>query len=123
MAKATIRTTTGAKITIDGTPEEVSNIIAVYERTSVVGHAKDAIARAKATKKSAKKKDTASDLIIGLREDGFFDKPKTLGDIGAALEERGFLYPSTTLSGVVLGLLKRRELRRKKTEGKWVYGK
>ena len=123
MAKATIRTATGATITIDGTQEEVSNIIATYDKSSVVGHAKEAIARAKATKKSAKKKDSASDLIIGLREDGFFDKPKTLGDIGSALEEQGFLYPSTTLSGVVLGLLKRRELRRKKSEGKWVYGK
>ena|ERR1700719_4485369 len=123
MAKATIQSKTGATITIDGTHEEVSSIIAAFEKTNVVGHAKEAIARAKATKKSEKKKDSASDLIIGLREEGFFEKPKSLGDIGAALEEKGFLYPSTTLSGVVLGLLKKRELRRKKSEGKWVYGK
>jgi hypothetical protein len=123
MAKATIHSKTGATITIDGTQEEVSNIIAAFEKTNVVGHAKEAIARAKATKKSEKKKDSASDLIIGLREEGFFEKPKSLGDIGVALEERGFLYPSTTLSGVVLGLLKKRELLRKKSEGKWVYGK
>jgi hypothetical protein len=29
----------------------------------------------------------------------------------------------TSLSGVVLGLVKKRELRRKKHERKWVYGK
>lgn len=123
MVKATIQSKTGATITIDGTHEEVSNIIAAFEKTNVVVHAKEAIARAKATKKSEKKKDNASDLIIGLREEGFFERPKSLGDIGAALEEKGFLYPSTTLSGVVLGLLKKRALRRKKSEGKWVYGK
>ena len=88
-----------------------------------MGHAKEAIARAKATKKTAKKKESASDLIVGLKEEGFFEKPKTLGDISGELEERGFLYPVTSLSGIVLGLLKKRQLRRKKVEGKWVYGK
>jgi hypothetical protein len=123
MAKATIKTQTGATITISGTPEEVAGILASYERTSVVGNAKQAIARAKSSKKAEKRKDSASDLIISLREEGYFEKPRTLGEIGSALEERGFLYPVTTLSGVVLGLLKKKQLRRKKTDGKWVYGK
>jgi len=123
MAKATIKSRTGATITVEGTPEEVSNVISGYEKTSVVGHAKEAIARARATKKTEKKKESASDLIVGLKEEGFFEKPKTLGEIGAALEERGFLYPVTSLSGIVLGLLKKRMLRRKKLERKWVYGK
>ena len=123
MAKATIKSQTGATITVEGTPEEVSNVISAYEKTSVVGHAKEATARAKATKKTEKRKESASDLIVGLKEEGFFEKPKTLGDIGTALEERGFLYPVTSLSGVVLGLLKKRQLRRKKVEGKWAYGK
>jgi hypothetical protein len=123
MAKATIKSRTGATITVEGTPEEVSNVISAYEKTSVVGHAKEAIARARATKKTEKKKESASDLIVGLKEEGFFEKPKTLGEIGAALEERGFLYPVTSLSGIVLGLLKKRMLRRKKLERKWVYGK
>jgi len=123
MAKATIKSQTGATITVEGTPEEVSNVISAYERTSVVGHAKEAIARTKAKKKTEKKKESASDLIVDLKEEGFFEKPKTLGDISGALEERGFLYPVTSLSGIVLGLLKKRQLRRKKLEGKWVYGK
>lgn len=123
MAKATIKSQTGATITVEGTPDEVSNVIATFEKTSVVGNAKGAIARAKASKKTEKKRETASDLIIELREEGFFEKPKSLGDIGTALEERGFLYPLTSLSAIVLRLLKKRELRRKKHEGKWVYGK
>jgi|SRR5579863_7998039 len=123
MAKATIKSKTGARITIEGTPEEVSNIVATIENASVIGHAKGAIARAKAAKRNEKKRESAADLIIGLREEGFFDKPKTLGEVVKALEERGFLYPLTSLSGIVLSLVKKRELRRTKKDGKWVYGK
>jgi hypothetical protein len=61
--------------------------------------------------------------MIGLKEEGYFDKPKALGDITQALEEKGYLYPVTTLSGVVLSLVKNKHLRRKKVEGRWVYGK
>ncbi len=123
MAKATIKSKTGAVITVEGDESEVSAILATYERTSVVDQAKRAIARTKTAKSSEKKRDGAGDLIVELREGGFFDKPKALGDIAHALEERGYLYPVTSLSGVVLGLVKKRELRRKKHEGKWVYGK
>lgn len=123
MAKATIKSSTGAVITIEGKQSEVSNILAEYERTSVVDHAKKAIARTKAAKKTEKKRESASDLIVELRETGFFEKPKALGEIAHALEEKGYLYPVTTLSGVVLGLVKKRELHRKKKEGIWVYGK
>jgi len=123
MAKATIKSSTGATISVEGTPEEVSAVISTYEKMRVVGNAKEAIARAKASKNTERKKDTATDLIVALREDGFFDKAKSLGEIENALEERGYLYPVTTLSGVVLGLLKKGHLRRKKHEGKWIYGK
>ena len=123
MAKARIKSKSGAVITVEGSDAEVSNILAAYERTSVVGQAKEAIARSRAGKKSEKKREGAAEIIVALREAGFFDKPKGLGEIAATLEEKGYLYPTTTLSGVVLGLVKKKELRRKKNEGRWVYGK
>jgi len=123
MAKATIKSSTGAVITVEGSEEEVSKILSAYEKTSVVGQAKQAIARSKATKRDDKKREGAGDLVVKLREEGFFDKPKGLGEISEALEAEGFLYPTTSLSGVVLGLVKKRELRRKKVDGRWVYGK
>ncbi len=123
MAKATIKSKSGAIITVEGDESEVSNILATYERTSVVDQAKKAIARTRTAKGRDKKREGASDLIVELREGGFFEKPKALGEIAHALEEKGYLYPVTSLSGVVLGLVKKRELRRKKHEGKWVYGK
>jgi hypothetical protein len=123
MAKATIKSKTGALITVEGTEGEVSNILSVFERTTVVGQAKGVATKKQATQREAKKRLAASDLVISLKEDGFFEKPKGLGEISKALEEQGYLYPLTSLSGVVLGLVQKRELRRKKSGKKWVYGK
>ena len=123
MAKATIKSKSGAVITVEGSEQEVSNILATFERTAVVGHAKEVISKTKLEKKEQKKRAAASDLIVSLKEDGFFDKTKALAEIAKALEEKGYIYPMTTLSGVVLGLVQRKLLGRKKLDGRWVYGK
>lgn len=123
MPKATIRSSTGSVITIEGSQEEVARIISTLDKPIVVARAKHEIARAKVTSSQGKKREGAGDLIIGMREAGFFDKPKTLAEMEQSLEEKGFLYPTTTLSGVVLRLVKKKELRRKKTDGRWTYGK
>ena len=123
MARATIKSKTGAIITIDGSDSEVSNILSAFERTAAVSHEKREVAKRLATRKEEKGRFGASDLVIRLKEDGFFEKPKGLGEILLALEEKGFHYPVTTLSGVVLGLVQKRLLHRKKVEGRWVYGK
>ena len=123
MAKATIQSKTGAIITIEGSDGEVANILGVFERATTIGHAKKALDEDKIRAKETKKRFAASDLIIHLKEDGFFEKPKGLGEISHALEEKGYLYPVTTLSGIVLTLVQKRVLRRKKLNKKWVYGK
>ncbi len=123
MAKATIKSKSGAVITVEGSEKEVSGIIAIFERTAFVGHAKEAIAKTQTAKKEQKRRATASDLLVGLKEGGFFDKPKSLGEVSKGLEEQGYIYPVTTLSGVVLGLVQKKLLGRKKVEGRWVYGK
>ena len=123
MAKATIKSKTGAVITVEGSDKEVANILGVFERTAAVGHAKEKISKGQVIKKEEKKRSAASDLIIGMKEDGFFDKAKGLNEIGKALEEAGYIYPVTTLSGVMLGLVQKKLLGRKKTEGRWIYGK
>jgi hypothetical protein len=46
-----------------------------------------------------------------------------LAEVSKALEEQGYIYPVTTLSGVMLGLVQKKLLGRKKIEGRWVYGK
>src|SRR6266481_8428455 len=98
MAKATIRSRTGAVISIEGTPKEVSDIVSAFERTTAVGQAKAVIARGHAEKKEEKKRASTSNLVVVLKEEGFFDKPKGLSDIVSALEEKGYICPVTTLS-------------------------
>lgn len=123
MAKATIKTKTGSIITIEGTQEEISRVLASMETAATVGRVKEEVKKVVSEKKEQKKRAAASDLIVGLKEDGFFDKPKGLNDIAGALQEKGYMYPITTLSGVMIGLVQGRLLGRKKLEGKWVYGK
>ena len=123
MAKATIKSKTGAIITVEGTEKEVSSILAQFETTAIVGRAKAAMKESDTIKKEQKKRLTASDLIITLKEEGYFEKPKSLNEIASAIEEKGYLYPVTTLSGVLIGLVQKRLLGRKKVDGKWVYGK
>lgn len=123
MAKATIKSNTGAIITVEGTEKEVSNILAYFESTVSVSRAKETISKNNRAKKEQKKRMAASDLIVILKEDGYFDKPKSLAEIAKALEEKGYIYPVTTLSGVMIGLVQKKLLGRKKLDGKWVYGK
>ena len=123
MAKATITTKTGTKIVIEGTKEEVAKILSDFERLTVVRTLTDKAASNISKKREEKKSRAASDLIVELKEEGYFNNPKSLSEIAQALETRGYLYPTTTLSGVVLNLVKRRLLGRKKADDKWVYAK
>ena len=123
MPKVTIKSKTGALVTIEGTEGEVAAILAHYENRTSVIHAKEAISKGVVEKKDQKKRMAAADLIVGLKEDGQFDKPKSLTEIAEALEEKGYIYPITTLSGVMIGLVQRKLFGRKKVDGKWVYGK
>lgn len=119
MTKATIKLAGGAVVTIEGSAPEVSDIVF---RLSVE-NAKKQISKKNEMAKIQKKRTAASDLIIALRETGFLNKPKGLGEIAKALEEKGHLYPLTTLSGVMLDLVRARQVGRKKADKRWVYGK
>lgn len=123
MAKATIKSKTGAIITVEGTDKEVSSILAHFETATYVATAKGKINKETSAKKETKKRAAASDLIVELKDDGFFDKPKSLSEIAHALEERGRITAITSLSGVMIKLIQERILGRKKINDKWVYGK
>ena len=111
MVKAEIKTKNGTRIRVEGTPEEVEKILSNIKRRE----------EQLAVKK--KRKISATDFILKLREEGFFDKPKTILDIKEKLAENGLIYPVTTLSAVLIRLIRRRELGRIKTEKMWGYVK
>lgn len=123
MTKAIIQSKTGAIITVEGTDKEVSNVLAHFETTAHITSEKGKAAKHVEAKKDKRKRSAASDLVVELKEEGFFDKPKGLTEIAHALEERGRITPITSLSGVMISMVQQRFLGRKKMDGKWVYGK
>lgn len=117
MAKANIETPSGTKIVIEGSSDEISDIISVVRK-------KEAMHPVKASKNTKKEKSTsATDLISNLREEGFFDKPQGLLEVKKALEEQAHIYPITTLSPLLIRLVRKKILRRLREGKRWVYVK
>jgi hypothetical protein len=123
MPKAHIQTPDGSKITIEGGAAEIASIVKQIQSPTSNSKPARRITRAAHEKRDRKKQQSASDRIANLKEEGFFNQPKRLSAVAAELEKSGYLYPVTTLSGVMLGLVQRRILTRVKKDGIWAYGK
>lgn len=122
MAKAHITTKDGAKIVVEGTPEEVASLISRLEGEASASQTKRrTLPPEPKAKGKAKAKATPTNLIADLIDGGFFKKPKELSAIKIVLEEQGHYYPVTTLSPVVLRLVRKRQLRRIKEQKRWLY--
>ena|SRR5437870_1290618 len=119
MPKAHIQMPDGAKITIEGAATEIASIVNQIQSPTRIPRPN----KASRQKRDQKKHESASDRIANLKEEGFFNQPKSLSTVAAELEKSGYLYPVTTLSGVMLSLVQRRLLTRVKKDGIWVYGK
>ena len=117
MAKAQIKRPDGTTITIDGTPQEVAELVSKLDS----GAAPRTKASNPSPERNARQKLTLSDLVMLLIDDGYFKKPKDLAAVKAALAEHGHVYPVTTLSPALLRLVQRRYLRRIKQDKRWFY--
>lgn len=116
MAKATLTTRDGATVTIEGSQEEVASLISRLGRG-----AGRQVHEAGLRGRSANSKPAPMALIAELIAEGFFREPKELGAIRLALREKGHFYPVTTLSPLMLRLVRRKELRRIKDKKRWTY--
>jgi|ERR1700733_414936 len=123
MPKAHITTKNGTKITIEGTPDEVAAMVAQFEEGSPAS---------KDFRRSKKRDNSVSaprsgtkagpvGLISELIDGGYFKKPRELSAIKMTLEEQGHFYPITSLSPVMLRLIRKRELRRIRDKKRWLY--
>lgn len=115
MAKAHITTKEGTSITIEGTPAEVAAI------TEKLGAAPAQSLQNGSKRRQSKLKPTPMGLLGSLIDGNFFRKPKDLAAVKAALEEMGHVYPVTTLSPILLRLVRKRQLRRIKEKNRWLY--
>ena len=121
MAKAHFTTKSGANITIEGTPAEVSALINQIEYTALQPVSREKKKEPRNLPRNAKEKATPANLVSMLIDGGFFKKPKDLAAVRVALQELGHVYPVTTLSPVLLRLVRKRQLKRLKEKKRWLY--
>ena len=126
MVKATIRTKSGTEIEIESDRQTVMEIIATIQRREELRERfreesqrrhEEVIHRRSTTSLSA------TDFILKLQREGFFKEKKTLGEIQSELQKHGYMYPLSTLSAVVLRLIRHGDLDRIRDEDKWKYVK
>lgn len=115
MAKAQITTPEGVTVNIEGTPKEIS---------AIVEDLKSKATKAQPTRPVRKRRSgrvLLVDQIAALKDGGFFKKPRDLASVKNALAEMGHHYPITTLSPVMLRQVRKRNLRRIREKGRWLY--
>jgi hypothetical protein len=131
VVKAQIVRADGTKITIDGTSEEVAQLVSRISDAAATPNAESHVPpktarprnKYKATKTTAAvaKSKGPIDYIRDLISEGFFTNKRGLGDVQAKLEEGAHIYAVTTLSPALFRLVRSKELRRLKEQGRWVY--
>jgi len=117
MPKATYSAPSGATVVVEGAQDEVISIVRLLELNAQTRVQPIAIEAGRANSG----RTTPMGLLLALIAQGFFSKPKELGSVKLVLEEGGHFYPTTTLSPLMLRLVRRRELRRIKDKGHWLY--
>ena len=118
MARASITTKSGATVMIEGTQDEVAALLARLEGGAVPDggpRARPAARRLNGTR------PTPMGLLSELIAEAFFAEPRELAAVRIALREKGHFYPVTTLSPIMLRLVRKKELRRIKDSGRWTY--
>jgi hypothetical protein len=106
----------GATVMIEGTQAELAALVSLIE-----GDGESAPAAVRASKPTEGLRSTPTGLIAELIGSGFFSRPRTISEVRTKLEEMGHFYPVTNLSPVLLRFVKKRELRRIKTDKQWTY--
>jgi len=118
MADAKITTSDGISVEVHGTPEEVATVVERLRSGTKVE------SKAQPRKPQLSKGHGSggiADLVEVLKSENFFKNPKGLGEIRKKFADMGHHYPLTTLSGAMQTQAKKRNLRRFKQDGKYVY--
>jgi len=122
MAKANLETSTGLKIAIEGTADEIAAIVACVKSGEQPNKA-----RRHTTEKKARRSGYSStslvSLIQQLKEEGFFDSPKKITDVRDALAQQAHHYPLQSVSTTLIRRVKNGALGRIKEGKSWAYVK
>ena len=118
MAKALITLQGGATVAIEGSQDEVAALLARFNGDEQGGSRSS---RQLGDRHAKTAKTTPMGLLLEMIAAGFFGEPKELSAVRLALQEQGHFYPVTTLSPLMLRLVRRKELRRIKDKKRWTY--
>lgn len=115
--KALIHTRSGTKIQIEGSPQEVKEVIRYIEA--------DERKKEELSTRRIKGKFSTTGAIRDLVNEGFFDVERNFNDITREIaKEYGFIVESTSLSPILIKLVDKAELtRRINNQGEWIYSK
>jgi len=121
----------GAKDEVIDTLNELEEIVRVVYKafnSNKVGIGKETLKKSsegalehKANYPHISSTKSCSDAIVELLSTDWGKTPRTLGELREALEANAIFYPKTTLSGVLVWLVKKERLRRWKTKRGYVY--
>lgn len=117
MPTASITLRSGAKVVIEGTQTEVVELVARFQG----GLLPEAAAPERPAVRARTKPAGPISLIGDLIDADFFSAPRELGAVKSALEAQGHFYPTTSLSPLMLRLVRGKQLRRIKTNKRWTY--
>jgi hypothetical protein len=121
MAKAQITLSDGMTVSVSGTPDEITAVVARLQGPGAPTSGAKSGGTPKSKRKPGAGRVQITDLIENLIDGGFFKKPKDLAAVKLALEEMGHHYPVTTLSPTMLRQVRKRNLRRLKQDKRWMY--
>lgn len=125
MPKAEILLPGGAKITVEGTEEEVRALVDLYAVRNVPGTSPSPAGSPSSRGMRPLRRPATGPLgyIRELKSEGFFDTKRSLKQIKDRLAEKGHIYPATSLSPSLIRLTRNRELGRLREKDSWVYVK
>jgi hypothetical protein len=127
MAKANLILPDGTKVTIEGTADEVSTVVAKCSGSLATGVEDQPSQRKRSrtrtgSKTGRPKRKGPQVLIDELAQEKFFKSKRTIGEVQKKLEEKGHIYAQESLSSALLRLTRDKHvLRRLKDKKGWVY--
>lgn len=109
LVKAEIKTESGMVVRLEGEPYDIKRIIQfLQDREEQKARLKETEHPDKNKKiKLALKMESLTGRLMMLRDEHFFDTPRTLGEVRDKLAEKGYNYPSTLLSAILLRSVRR----------------
>ncbi len=126
MAKANLILPSGTKVHLEGTAEEIAVLLSKFSGGSEM---QDGAKRREKRKHSApkekgsKSRSGPTGLVLDLINEGYFKSRRTLPEIQKKLEEKGHIYAQTSLSPILIRLVRRKDVnfRRIKDKKGWIY--